>query len=276
MKVLCNTAHFTSETSASGSGFYSVLLLAAMSLCLTAPAAFADDNLYAKNYQAQNQGNLHSLQASPQPELLTGKRRDDDNITMLEDGYDLMGFSGFEAGEVPPAQALEHGRAIQADRILVYVKKAGNASPSSKMEVIKEAIKKGQSLTEKDVAAQPGKYRYYATFWAKLPPPLLGVHVIKLVPRPSAQDDDEPQTAPGPGPGPGPGPAGDGVRVIAVIHGSAAERAGLLRGDQLLTINQEKVNDAATLSSLVRRYKGSSVTLNIQRKSEPLALQVTL
>jgi hypothetical protein len=267
MKVLCNPAHLTSAASAADSGFYRLwLLLAAMTLCVAAPAAFADDNLYAKNYQAQNQGNLHSLQASPEPELLAGKRRDDDNITMLEDGYDLMGFSAFEAGEVPPAQALDHGRAIQADKILVYVKKAGNASPSAKMEVIKEAIKKGQSLTEKDVAAQPGKYRYYATFWAKLPPPVLGVHVIKLVPRSSAQAGDEPETA----------PSAEGVRVIAVIHGSAAEQAGLLRGDQLLTINQEKVNDAATLSSLVRRYKGSSVTLNIQRKTEPLALKVTL
>jgi hypothetical protein len=266
MKVLCNTAHFTSAASASVRGFYSLLLLAAITLCMSAPAAFADDNLYSKNYQPQNQGDLHSLQASPEPELLSGKRRDDDNITMLEDGYDLMGFSAFEAGEVPPGLALEQGRAIKADKILVYVKKAGNASPSSKMEVIKEAIKKGQALTEKDVAAQPGKYRYYASFWAKLPPPVLGVHVIKLVPRSSAQAGEEQETA----------PSADGVRVIAVIHGSAAERAGLLRGDQLLTINQEKVNDAATLSGLARRYKGSSVTLQIQRKTEPLALQVTL
>jgi hypothetical protein len=266
MKVLCNTAHCSFKTSVSANRFPSLLLPVIMALFMTSPAAFADDNLYAKNYQAQNQGNLHSLQARPEPELLSGNRRDDDNITMLESGYDLMGFSNFESGEVAPEQALEHGRAIQADKILVYVKKAGNTSPSSKMEVIKEAIKKGQSLTEKDVAAQPGKYRYYATFWAKLPPPVLGVHVIKLVSRPSSQGGDEPEAA----------TPSEGVRVIAVIHGSAAEKGGLLRGDQLLSINQEKVNDAATLSGLVKRFKGNTVTLNIERKTEPISLQVTL
>lgn len=266
MKVLCNTAHFTPQSSASSHRIFRPLLLVIIAFLMTSQAALADDNLYTQNYQAQNQGNLHSLQAKPEPELLSGNRRDDDNITMLESGYDLMGFSNFESGDVSPEQAREHARAIQADKILVYVKKAGNTSPSSKMEVIKEAIKKGQSLTEKDVAAEPGKYRYYATFWAKLPPPVLGVHVIKLVSRPSSQGGDEPETA---------SPT-EGVRVIAVIHGSAAEQGGLLRGDQLLSINKEKVNDAATLSSLVKRFKGNTVTLNIQRKAEPLTLQVTL
>lgn len=266
MKVLCNATHFTLPANTLGHRLYRLLQLAMMTLLMSSQAALAEDNLYATNYQAQNQGNLHSLQTKPEPQLLTGNRRDDDNINMLENGYDLMGFSNFEAGEIPPEQAMNHGRTIQADTILVYVKKAGNTSPASKMEVIKEAIKKGQSLTEKDVAAQPGKYRYYATYWAKLPPPVLGVHVIKLVARPSSQEDEKPQAS----------SPSEGVRVIAVIHGSAAEQGGLLRGDQLLSINQEKVNDAATLSSLVRRFKGNTVTLKILRQTEPQTLQVTL
>ncbi|HSI46178.1 MAG TPA: PDZ domain-containing protein [Methylophilus sp.] len=267
MKVLDKSAHFSRLAALPDLGFYRLLpMLLIVTLFTFSQAALSDDNPYASNYQAQNQGNLHSLQAKPEPELLSGNRRDDDNIKMLENGYDLMGFSHFEAGEIPPEQAISHGRTVQADTILVYVKKAGNTSPSSKMEVIKEAIKKGQSLTEKDVAAAPGKYRYYATFWAKLPPPVLGIHVIKLVAKPSSQDDEKPEVA----------PSSEGVRVIAVIHGSAAEKSGLLRGDQLLSINQESVNDAATLSGLVKRFKGNTVTLKILRQAEPLSLQVTL
>ena len=267
MKALDKSVHFSRLAALPDLMFYRLLpLLLIVTLFTFSQTTLADDNPYAANYQAQNQGNLHSLQAKPEPELLSGNRRDDDNIKMLENGYDLMGFSNFEAGEIPPEQAISHGRTIQADTILVYVKKAGNTSSASKMEVIKEAIKKGQSLTEKDVAAQPGKYRYYATFWAKLPPPVLGVHVIKLVAKPSHQDDEKPEAA----------ASSEGVRVIAVMHGSAAEQGGLLRGDQLLSINQEKVNDAATLSSLVRRFKGNTVTLKIQRQTEPLTLQVSL
>lgn len=238
------------------------ILLVAATL-LASPTTRAEDNPYASNYQAQNQGNLHSMQAHPEPQLFSGTRRDEDNIKMLENGYDLMGFSSFEAEDVPTEQVINHGRTIRADSILVYVKKAGNTTPASKIEMIKEASRKGIALTEKDMAVDPTKYRYYATYWAKLPPPVLGVHVIKLVPRSSNEKE-------------GPAVSSDGVRVIAVIHGSAAEKAGLLRGDQLLSINQEKVQDAAELSTLVRKYRGKRVQLQLERQDEPIQLEAQL
>jgi hypothetical protein len=264
MKALGKPMHISLQAEKPCTSWLQWLLM--VILVIFVQQAAAEENPYTTHYQAQNQGNLHSQQSSPEPQLFSGKRREDDNIMMLENGYDLMGFSEFEAGDIAPAQAIDHGRNIKADTILVYVKKAGNANAASKMEVIKEAIKKGQSLTEKDVAVDPGKYRYYASYWAKLPPPVLGVHVIKLLARKSGQDsskDEQPV-------------AQEGVRVIAVINGSAAEQGGVLRGDQLLTINQEKVNDAATLSSLVRRFKGNTVTIKIERQSEPMSLQVNL
>jgi hypothetical protein len=266
MKVLCKAARVTGRAASPRQWFILLPSLVIITLLMFSKTVLADENPYAANYQAQNQGNLHSLQNNPEPQLLIGTRRDADNIKMLENGYDLMGLSEFEAGDIAPEQAIIHGRNIQADTILVYVKKSGNATPASKMEVIKEAVKKGQSLTEKDMAIDPGKYRYYATYWAKLPPPVLGVHVIKLVARKSSQQDEQAQAT----------DVNEGVRVIAVIHGSAAEQGGLLRGDQLLSLNQEKVNDAATLSSLVRRFKGNTVTIKIQRQSEPLSLKVAL
>ncbi len=229
------------------------------------PAIHAEDNPYASSYQPQNQGNLHSLQANPEPQIFKGTRRDEDNIKMLENGYDLMGASSFESTEVPADLAVSHGRAIQADSILVYFKKAGNTTPSSKMEMIKEAAKTGKALTEKDMAVDPTKYRYYATYWAKLPPPVLGVHVIKLVPRKSDSTTTTEQVA-----------SSAGVRVIAVIHESAAEKGGVLRGDQLLAINKEKVEDAAQLSTLVRKYRGKTATLKLEREGEPLSLEVQL
>lgn len=243
--------------------FKAALLLASLTL---SPASHAEENPYSSHYQAQNQGNLHSMQAQPEPQIFSGVRREDDNIKMLESGFDLMGFSTFEAGEVDAALAVEHARTIQADSVLVYVKKAGGPSPSSKMEVIKEAVKKGQLLTEKDVANPSSSYRYYASFWAKLPAPLLGIHVIKLVQQKTDGADGKPQK----------GVATEGVRVIAVIHDSAAEKGGLQRGDQLLTIQQEKVNDAAQLSTLVRKYKGKAVMLKLEREGEPYTAEVQL
>lgn len=244
-----------------------MLFSLATSMLASAIANGMEENPYSSNYQPQNQGNLHSLQVNPEPQLYSGKHRDQDNINMLENGYDLMGVSSFEAGEVPTEQATQHGRQIQADMILVYTKKAGNTTPASRMELIKEAVKKGQSLTEKDMAVDPGKYRYYATYWAKLPSPLLGIHVIKLTPQKRDTEESEASSNTA---------SSEGVRVIAVIHGSAAEKGGLMRGDQLLSINQEKVDDAANLSTLVRKYRGKTATLQLEREGEPLALEIKL
>lgn len=271
MNILCNPGQSATQSSTRqpslSPAWRQGLKLALMVVVLaTSPAIKAEDNPYATNYQAQNQGNLHSLQANPEPKIFSGTRRDEDNIKMLENGYDLMGASSFESTEVPADQAVSHGRTIQADSILVYVKKAGNTTPASRMEVIKEAAKTGKALTEKDMAVDPSKYRYYATYWAKLPPPLLGVHVIKLIPHQSGQQEANTEKA----------ISSDGVRVIAVIHGSAAEKAGVLRGDQLLSISQEKVDDAAQLSSLVRKYRGKTVNLQLERQGEPLSIAVQL
>ena len=113
-------------------------------LLLTASAnVYAADNPYEKNYKAQNSGNLASLQANPDTKIFVSKHKDEDNITMLEDGFDLMGSSGFDAGNVLPELALQHAKAIKADTVLVYKKYGSAKTPISKMQLIKEAAKKG-------------------------------------------------------------------------------------------------------------------------------------
>lgn len=226
----------------------------------------ADDNPYTMTYQAQNQGGLHSLKTTVEPEIFMGKKREDDNISMLENGYDLMGTSAFESEEVQPELAVAQARHILADTVLVYVKKAGKPTPAAKMEVIKEAARKGTALTEKDVAADPKKFIYYASYWAKLPPSILGVHVIKLVPKKALEQEETNEAK----------QAAEGVHIIAVIHGSAAEKAGVSRGDQLLRIQSEKINDAASLASVVRRLRGQAITMHIKRGDEILSLPAQL
>ena len=70
--------------------------------------AQAADNLYEKNYKVQNAGGLVSQQANPDTKMYVSNHKDDDNISMLENGYDMMGSSGFEAGNVQSDLALAH------------------------------------------------------------------------------------------------------------------------------------------------------------------------
>ncbi|OZA06271.1 MAG: PDZ domain-containing protein [Methylophilaceae bacterium 17-44-8] len=221
----------------------------------------AEENLYAKNYKAQNANGLTSSQGNPDTKMYVSNHKEDDNISMLEDGYDMMGSSGFEGGDVPAELALTHGKAIKADVVLVYSKYGSAKSASSKMEMIRQAAKTGKELTEKDMADEPTVYKYYASYWAKLPAPTLGVHVIKLVPK--STDPEERSEIPG-------------LQLLAVIKDSPAAKAGLVRGDRLTKINNVKLEKPEDLTSTVRQLRGQTVDLQYLRADTELSTKAQL
>jgi hypothetical protein len=228
-------------------------LASLMLLLVFSASASAADNLYAQNYKAQNTANLVSLQANPDTKMYVSNHKDDDNISMLESGYDMMGTSGFEAGEVPAELALQHGKAIKADTVLVYSKYGSAKTAASKIAVIKESAKKNGGVVDpKDMVDEPTQYKYFASYWAKLPPPLLGVHIIKLVPK---NTDDEDKAA----------AANNGLKILAVIKDSPAEKAGLMRGDVLYKIGATVLNKPEELSPAVRQLQGQNVAIEYAR-----------
>lgn len=225
----------------------------------------AAENLYEKNYKAQNTGNLASLQANPDTKMYVSNHKDDDNISMLENGYDMMGTTGFDSGEISPDLALQHAKAIKADTVLVYSKYGSAMTASSKVSTYKEAAKKnGGVIDEKDLVEDNVQYKYYASYWAKLPTPMLGVHIIKLV-KPSEDEDDKVKKDELPG-----------LNVLAVIKGSPAEAAGLKRGDTLLKINEAELNKAEELSGVVRKLQGQKVAITYQHEGEVKTTQATI
>ncbi len=215
----------------------------------------AAENLFEKNYQAQNTGNLVSLQASPDTKMYVGNHKDEDNISMLESGYDLIGSSGFEAGNVMAELALQHAKTIKADAVLVYQKYGLAKTAASKIAVIKEAAKKNGGVVEdKDLKDEPTQYNYYASYWAKLPAPLLGVHIIKLVL--VAEDEAEAATNK---------KINTGLKILAVIKDSPADKAGLKRGDTLYKIAEVELNKPEELSNVVRKHQGQNVAIEYER-----------
>lgn len=221
----------------------------------------AEENLYAKNYKAQNASGLTSSETNPDTKMYVSNHKEDDNISMLESGYDMMGSSGFEGGDVSADQALAHGQAIKADVVLVYSKYGAAKSAGSKMEMIREAVKAGRELTEKDMAEEPTVYKYYASYWAKLPSPTLGVHVIKLVPK--TNDPRAKTEIPG-------------LQLLAVIKESPAAKAGLTRGDRLIKINNTTLEKPEDLTTAVRQLKGQTVDIHYLRADEAMITQAQL
>ena len=216
----------------------------------TYKANAADQNLFAQHYKKQSAGDLRSLQSVPDTKMFVGKHKNEDNITMLEDGYDLMGTSGFSGMDVSSELALQHAKSIKADIVMVYQKYESAQTASSKLQLIKQAANKGGEIDPNDLEEGPTQYLYHASYWAKLPMPSFGVHVIKL--KQSGADEATSRELPG-------------LKVIAVIKASPASGAGLVRGDSLLKLGDVTLNNADDLYVAVKRYAGQKVTVEFKR-----------
>lgn len=228
--------------------------------------AHADEvNPYAKNYKEQNTNNLKSLDPNPDTKIFVSNHKDDDNISMLENGYDMIGSSGFSATEASSDLALQHAKAIKADTVLVYRKYESAKTASSKLQLIKEAAKKGNEIDPNDLVEGPTQY-YYASYWAKLPMPLLGVHVIKLK---QNMNEDQAEVA---------AKAQDerGLKIIAVIKESPAAKAGIVKGDTLLKVGDVDLVKADDLFAAVKRYAGQTVPVELERNGASINVSVAL
>ncbi len=235
-----------------------VSTIAAFSLLSASILSYAADNLFEKNYTKQNNSDLQSMVAKPDTKMYLSNHKDEDNISMLENGYDLMGFSAFDAGDVPPDLALAQAKAIHADTVLVYVKYGSEKTASSKIAALKEAAKKTGEVDEKDLQASGTQYKYYASYWAKLPAPLLGLHIIKLKPAATGDAEEDAKVK-----------ADNGLKVLAVIKDSPAAKANLQRGDVLMKIGNVVLEQPDALFAAVKQYQGQSVEIAYEREGEP-------
>lgn len=71
--------------------------------------------------------------------------------------------------------------------------------------------------------------------------------------------------------------AEEGVVVVSVTQGSAADEAGLRSGDLIVAFNGRPTRIIEDLFSTLRHYKpGDHITLSVLRAGEPIKLAVTL
>jgi len=229
-------------------------------------AQAAEENPYEKNYKEQNTYNLKSLNPNPDTKIFVSNHKDDDNITMLEDGFDMIGTSGFSATEASPDLAMQHAKSIKADTVLIYKKYGSAKTASSQLQLVKEAAKKGKEIDPNDLVEEPTQYNFYASYWAKLPMPLFGVHIIKLKKNSNESTDEGAATV----------NALPGLKIIAVIKESPAAKAGIVRGDTVLKIGDMALAEADDLFAAVKKYAGQTVAVELERKGVPTKVSVAI
>ncbi|MSQ80594.1 MAG: PDZ domain-containing protein [Candidatus Methylopumilus sp.] len=238
--------------------FKLIFIIFTLFSCLT----MADEvNLFQANYLTQGNSSFHSLQKKPDTKIYSGMNKDKDNIRMLEDGFDLMGTSSFQGPFIEPNQALKHAQSAEADVVLVYDRKINKMTRSSRLKQIHDEMRKENKgekntsveITETDLKDKNSKFEFYATYWAKLPKPILGVHVIKLITKNA--DTRESQQEPG-------------LKVIAVIKDSPAYKAGIQRGDAILLFNDLNAESPEEFTKTVFKAQGTKVQIKYMRENE--------
>ena len=220
----------------------------------------AEENLFEKNYVLQSPEGFKSFEQMPNTKIMRGWDKDTDNVMMLENGYDFMGFSGFVSTNIPPSVALEHGKKIKADLILIYDRQINEGDRASQFkQARRKAIEEKRvkdfgkvteiEITEDDLVDPNVMYDVYASYWVKLPKPTFGTHFIELGKGENREN-------------------AEGVQVIAVIKGSAAAKAGILRNDSITSINGQKVTTPDELISLIRKHKGTDIDVGYMRNGK--------
>lgn len=227
---------------------FTLLLLAAVPARAGEAAPAPAENPYTKSYVEQSRA---AAKAEPgAARIYLGKDRVVDYQRQLEKGYDILGYSSFDGGEVPPQQLEEQAARVNADMVLVYPAVTAKTPKSVKMDMAK-AKAAGKEVT----ASSSGKvFSYFASFWTKLPPPILGINVRGTTEA---------------------GEGNVGLVVLAVIEGSPAS-AALRKNDVLLRLGEVRLDKPEALGPAVRRYAGKPVEVEFERAGEVQRAQLTL
>jgi len=212
----------------------------------------AQANLYEQFYKPYAKS--PATRSGMPPRIYRGQDQETDFRHLLEDGYDILGYSSFVAGDVAPEQALEHADKLHADLVLVYTRRSdmtplrvpNRAKPQTGNQS-KENAAGGRLITP-----QAPQYEYFASYWTRLPTPILGLHV-------KTPAEDSP-----------------GLPVVAVIKNSPAAEAEIKAGDKLLRIGDTDMRNVEALTKATQRYAGQSVEIVYAREAETMRKTVML
>ncbi|PKO25039.1 MAG: PDZ domain-containing protein [Betaproteobacteria bacterium HGW-Betaproteobacteria-8] len=224
------------------------LLITASLLCLNLQARADDaENPYATAYKPLELRARILPPETPEPQIYKGSGdKDADYQRMLEQGFDLLGYSSFEAGEVPAEKLMEHAKAVNAHLVLVTSQRSGDVPASIKIDQLrKKAREQNTDTIDLDMLDQSSvRYAYHASYWVKLAPPLIGLHV-----RPPAKEEKEP-----------------GLIVVAVINNSPADKALLQELDVIKSIGDVVLESPEALTKAAQRYAGQTVEVVYMRQ----------
>jgi len=218
-------------------------------------------NPYAKYYINKIGGPEHIAKAgvkvfSEAPVLLRGSLKPEkDAEAMMEEGFDMLGYSTFNGPEFPEEKAVEQAKNIGATRVVIYSKYTETQTGAVPLfSTIGNAV-----IATTTIPTHQRRYDQGATYWAPGSPGLLGIRGRPL------NDEERARLQ-----------TNKGVAVAIVIKKTPAYQTDLLKGDIIRAVNGKAILSADELSAVLNEFAGQQVTIALVRGSEALTKVVTL
>jgi len=225
----------------------------------------------------------------PSVELPTGELKiyrgsdpEQDALKMLENNYNLVGYSLFNARKVGESGAVAQAKKVHASVVILYSRYTGSVSGSIPLTVPDTQTSStsvyGSAYGSWGYASYTGtgyttthgtkttyipynvhRYDYMAVYWIKMKPPIFGTHVKDLTPEIRQRIGSN-----------------KGMLVYAVIKGSPAFEADILRGDILQKIGEVLIFDQESFQRALSKYEGQETKVVILRGNKQITKTIKL
>jgi len=228
-----------------------------------------------------------------EPKIFSGNNIDQDAQKMYEDGYNLLGFSSFNAGNVGKDKLIHQAKKVKAEVIVFYSKytntlsgvvpltlpdnhtittnysgmgnsqgniygsNGGWASYHGTSNAFGQATTTIYDTKTTYIPYSQNRYDYLASYWIKMKKPILGVMAIDLTSEQRAKIGTN-----------------KGAYVTIVVKDSPAFMADIFKGDIITKISEDEVVDAKSLNSMASKYFGKKVVVTIIRDDKTLTKEI--
>jgi hypothetical protein len=248
-------------------------------------------NPYAKFYRpsappdAFAKGDLERATAPPQVFSSSPQNKDEDLLAMVENGFLMVGWSSFNWKQADVSDAIEEARAIGASLVVLYSQYSNTISGTVPL-VLPKPPERTTSTSSGTIIGTGGsasymgtsestttggynvipipynqmRYDQLAVFYAKsLKKVRFGAYARDLTPDERARLGRN-----------------RGAVLIAVLKGSPAFRADFLRGDVIIKMGDDEIDDYKAWMASLDKYTGSDITVKFIRGTETMLKEIKL
>jgi len=183
-----------------------------------------------------------------------------DERHLLEDGYDIIGFSSFNGPQADQKNAIKFAKTIHSEIVIVKYRFVETVSGGTQVVMMPVIGGYGGMIG----GAHPvsfDRYEQTALFFAKLKPEKISFGFLGL-PLTTQQ-----AAAIG---------SGKGLSIEVIVRGRPAFDAGLLKGDIILTIAGKDVSTSERIRQVRSDFASQTVPVEIIREGKPQTLQIAV